>query len=49
MDINKEKNILLNKRKTDLDILEYLLIFQKEQKEVYFYSSFVKVYIEKRL
>lgn len=37
MDLHKEKNVLLDKRKIDLEILEYLLVFQKEQKGVLFF------------
>jgi len=51
MDLHKEKNVLLDKRKIDLEILEYLLVFQKEQKGVlffYFLSRSLKLSIEER-
>jgi len=32
MDINKERSVLVQKRRTDLEILEYLLAFKKKQK-----------------
>jgi len=34
MDINKERSKLIQKRRTDLEILEYLLAFKKSRNEV---------------